>query len=169
MIPAPILKLIIRYDPETGTTHWRHRASWVASEGYQTERARKAFNTLFAGKPCLSCVDKDGYLFGYILGKSYRAHRVAYAIENNRWPSDTVDHVNRVRADNRADNLMAATRYEQQQNRSVQKNSKTGIPGVHWSKSHGGWMARKTVSGERVFLGTFSQIVDAEAAIRNYV
>lgn len=164
-----ILKELISYNPETGELFWLHRAPWVSENGLMAERARKAFNTKIAGGMCLTSVDKDGYLCGQIMGKFYRAHRVAYAIHNGHWPKETVDHENRVRTDNRAANLRAATRSEQQQNRSVQKNSETGIPGVHWSKSHGRWMARKTVNGKRVYLGTFYRTEDAARAIRNYV
>ena len=48
---------------------------------------------------------KDGYRNIKINGKMYRAHRLIWCIENGEMPPADVDHINRVRDDNRITNL----------------------------------------------------------------
>jgi hypothetical protein len=162
------LKKLIRYDPETGMTFWLERGQWVVSDGLQTDDARKRFNAKYAGEPCLTTFDKDGYLSGCVLGKFYRAHRVAFALHHGRWPDHTVDHLNKDRTDNRAKNLRDATRVEQQANRNTQRNNKSGVPGVHFCKIKGAWVARKTVNSKRVLVGVFKTKIQAIAAKREF-
>ena len=61
-----------------------------------------------------SDIDKDGYLRVSWKRKKYQAHRVAWAIHTGKDPGEmTIDHINRVKADNRIDNLRLATKREQ--------------------------------------------------------
>lgn len=61
----------------------------------------------------------NGYLIIGIRGKFYRVHRlVAEAFIPNPENKPTVDHINRIRDDNRACNLRWATYKEQQENSS---------------------------------------------------
>lgn len=53
--------------------------------------------------------DKDGYLIMKIKGKQYKAHRLIFAYFNGYFPIE-IDHINRVRTDNRIENLRSATR-----------------------------------------------------------
>lgn len=53
--------------------------------------------------------DKDGYLIMKIKGKQYKAHRLIFAYFNGYFPKE-IDHINRVRDDNRIENLREATR-----------------------------------------------------------
>jgi len=162
------LRKLIRYDPETGMTFWRERGAWVVDEGLQTDLARRKFNAKYAGKPCMAAFDKDGYLRGWILGQMHRAHRVVYAMHHGVWPSDTVDHANRNRTDNRIENLVDATRAQQQVNRNVQKNNSSGAPGVHFDNKKNKWIARETVQGRRAYLGFYESKEEAIEAKRNY-
>lgn len=56
--------------------------------------------------------DKDGYLIIKIKGKQYKAHRLVFAYFNNRFPKDEIDHLNRIRDDNRIENLRECNRTE---------------------------------------------------------
>jgi hypothetical protein len=163
------LQKLIDYCPETGVTRWKERGDWVVSDGLQSEGARVKFNKKYAGSPCLTTIDKDGYLSGHVLGGFFRAHRVAYAIHYGRWPINTIDHKNRDRADNRIENIVDATRSEQQANRNKQTNNTSGFPGIHYERATGKWVARVTVDGRRVFVGKFGSRMDALAAKRNFV
>lgn len=162
------LAALIEYEPKTGLMRWKERGEWVVIAGLQTELARQKFNAKYAGQPCLTTLDKDGYLAGHVLDRFYRAHRLAYAIHHGRWPKHTVDHKNRDRTDNRIENLIDATRAQQQSNRGKQKNNTSGWAGVHREGKTGKWVARATVSGKRVFLGKFDTKIEAVAAKRNF-
>ncbi len=70
------------------------------------------------------CLNKrDGYYVVRILGKLFQAHRiVAEAFLVNPENKPTVDHINRVRTDNRVCNLRWATRHEQNENSGIVLN-----------------------------------------------
>lgn len=65
----------------------------------------------------------DGYFVVGIRGKDYRVHRlVAEAFLQNPENKPTVDHINRVRNDNRVQNLRWATYTEQHENSGIVLN-----------------------------------------------
>lgn len=168
MDPETVKKLI-DYNPESGVFLWKRRGVWVVERGWQSDLARRKFNAKYVGAPCLTSLDKDGYLRGHIMGEHpkggiFRAHRVAYAVMVGEWPTETVDHVNRIRADNRWENLREASRAEQQRNRGVQANNTSGFSGVHYNKRNARWVARIRRGGKDIFLGSFPNKRSAIAA-----
>ncbi|MDA6380520.1 HNH endonuclease signature motif containing protein [Escherichia coli] len=69
-----------------------------------------------------------------INGKAYPAHRLAWLIVYGTMPDGFIDHINRVRTDNRISNLRLVTHSENMQNRKIQKNNKSGYRGVSWDE-----------------------------------
>lgn len=64
--------------------------------------------------------DANGYCVISIGGKSYKAHRlICEAFHDNPENKPTVDHIDRNRSNNRADNLRWATAKEQRENSSA--------------------------------------------------
>lgn len=86
--------------------------------------------------------DKDGYIVIYFNGKIFKAHRLAWYFYFDEMPSDTIDHINRVRDDNRIENLRVATQLEQMQNKGISKNNTSGFPGVSWCAKYSKWLAQ---------------------------
>jgi hypothetical protein len=78
------------------------------------------------------------------------------------WP--LVDHINGDGLDNRRVNLREATRAENNRNRGLNRNNRSGYKGVAPTKS-GRWSARIKAHGTDRSLGTFAT---AEAAARAY-
>ena len=76
-----------------------------------------------------------------------------------------VDHVDRDGLNCRRDNLRAATHAQNLHNRGRQKNSRSGLKGVHWARRERKWVAQIAVNGRRVFLGYHAT---AEEAARAY-
>ena len=109
------------------------------------------------------CLSVKGYRVINVDGKQYFAHRLAWLYVHGRWPVDQLDHINGVTDENRIKNLREATQSENLQNRSVQRNNKSGHPGVCWNSMRGKWQAHITIEGRHYFLGRFGRLEDAIA------
>ena len=73
-----------------------------------------------------------------------------------------VDHSNRVRTDNRADNLRFVTRA--QNNHNSRPRTSVGYKGVYYKAKTARWTARIQLDGKTNHLGTFSTSADAARA-----
>lgn len=166
--PTPYeLRSILEYDPDTGLFLWRPRpASLFSDAKQQPYLGAIGWNARFAGKPAFTSTNSDGYKIGRIFFRWHRAHRVAWAMFYGRWPEGEIDHINRDPSDNRICNLRLADRALNNQNRRLQVNNRSGVPGVHWSKRHQKWRAVIKVSGRKHYLGVFADFGDAVAARR---
>ena len=60
-----------------------------------------------------------------------------------------VDHINRIRDDNRVDNLRWATHSENQQNTTISKNNKSGHKYISYSKRDNKWKFDKRINKKR--------------------
>lgn len=141
------LQSILEYNPDTGVFTWRVR------------RGRNCPAGKVAGR-----IATGGYRQIGINGRLYLAHRIAWLITHGRWPADQIDHINRVRDDNRLINLREATRTENQRNQSLYKNNTSGLCGVGWYKPTGKWMAHISIDGKLKNLGYFDNLFDAGCA-----
>ncbi|MDA6684686.1 HNH endonuclease signature motif containing protein [Escherichia coli] len=127
LTPEMVLS-VVDYNPSSGDFHWRWRQG--------RERTTLTWNSRFAFKKC-SSINSDGYLMIMINGKAYPAHRLAWLIVYGTMPDGFIDHINRVRTDNRISNLRLVTHSENMQNRKIQKNNKSGYRGVSWDAKEG--------------------------------
>lgn len=75
--------------------------------------------------------DKDGYLIIKVKGRQFKAHRIVWLLTYGDFPKSELDHINRVRTDNRIENLRESNRKEQIRNTSRTPNPKTGVIGVY--------------------------------------
>lgn len=153
LAPVSYLRQILTFDASTGNL------TWNAREGNSPTIAK--WNSRFSGKR-VSTV-QHGYLILRIKKKMYKAHRVAWALHFGEWPVDTIDHINGIKCDNRIVNLREASMCEQSKNRKVQKNSKSGVPGV-FAQKNGKWIARIKSNKVWYHLGTFQDFSGAVEA-----
>jgi hypothetical protein len=83
--------------------------------------------------------------------KLYSAARLAWLYVHGEWPKNQIDHINRVRDDDRLVNLRDVTRTENQNNRS----NNNGLPeGVQWHTEKAKYVAR-IPQGVPVFGGNY--------------
>ena len=138
--PLAVLQEFLSYDPETGLFVWVNKKP----------KSRRIPGTV-AGS-----IWKDGYrriMFQY---KAYAAHRFAWLYLTGEDPgSSLIDHIDRNRSNNRADNLRLAT-YSQNQWNQVSK-------GWIYTKE-GRCQARITHSHEFQYLGVFDTPEEAHQA-----
>lgn len=106
--------------------------------------------------------DKDGYLIIKIKGKQYKAHRLVYAIRHGKLPVGELDHINRVRVDNRIENLRLSDRTSNVRNSYVKPNKDTGVRGVHFDSSTKGLKSNYTtrLGGKTYRFKTLQEAID---------
>lgn len=138
------LKELLNYDPETGEFTWRGSGSGrkKSSAGHKAAK---------------------GYLAIGLLGKTYKAHRVAWMYAYGCWPNGQIDHKDLDRTNNKLQNLREVDPSMNKQNVGVARvDNKCGVLGV--SDRGDRFVARLTVRGECVHLGSFSNAYEAHAA-----
>jgi hypothetical protein len=147
---AEYLRATFRYDRRTGQLYWRWRAD-----------VNRVCNARFAGRPAGT---RLGAQVGVTL-KGYgvvRAHRIIWKMIHDQEPEE-IDHRDRDPSNNRLANLRPATRVQNVRNRRMPPGA-SGYPGV--SLRHGRWLARITVDGREVRLGSFDDPAKANRAYR---
>lgn len=149
-LTAEALKNALHYDPETGHFTWRER------HGRRGIPGRRA-----------GTVDFSGYVVVTINGKRHKGHRLAWLYVKGEWPAEAMDHINGRRDDNRLSNLRPAAPGQNQQNRALQRNNRSGITGVSWDSAAGKWRAGIRMAGRSRNLGNYETKEQAAKAYRS--
>jgi len=140
-----MLRNTLEYDPSTGLFKWKHT------------RSNRCFKGWFQGHKTW-----EGYRVVNIRGRIYRLHRVAWLLYYGNWPVNEIDHEDGDTSNNKITNLRDATSQEQNMNKKLNINNKTGVPGVR--RLHTGkYDARINVNYVRKYLGTFDTLAEAKA------
>jgi len=105
-----------------------------------------------------------GYIVTNLNGRIERLHRFLLMCS----PHDGVeiDHKNRIKYDNRKDNLRICNHSENMKNRDKQINNSSGIKGIWFDKDRNKWCADIQVNYKMVHLGRFNNL-DEAIKIRN--
>jgi len=141
------LKELLHYNPETGVF---------------TRACNKAYTKKgdVAGYS-----DRKGYVIIGLDRKQFKAHRLAWLYVYGYLPNSEIDHINRVKNDNRIVNLRIACGYENTQNvASPRVNNTTGFLGVHWHKEKQKFVASIAAYGKRMHLGQYDTAEEASVA-----
>jgi len=141
---------LLNYDPNSGKIVWNVGRS----------------NSIKAGDAA-GHIDYKGYRMICIKGYRYQASRVAFLLMTGDWPKNHMDHIDHCRANNKWPNLREVTHQVNHKNRSMSKNNTSGVIGVVWHKPSTKWVAQIKVSGKVIYLGGFSDKIDAVYARRN--
>lgn len=149
-ITPDVLRSLLKYNPKTGKLSWK-------------KRGVKGFDAQFAGKQTF-LTTSNGYKIGSVMGHTFMASRVAWAIATGEMPKGEIDHINGDRADNRLRNLRDVTCTENRHNKAANKNNKSGVGGVAWITQSLKWRAYITVDKKNIILGHFSKKGDAVKA-----
>ena len=145
MLTQEILKQYVVYHPDTG---------WFTSTGvrYSNKQAGERVGTLHKTK---------GYRYLTIKGKTYREQRVAFLYMTGEWPNHQVDHINRIKDDNRWGNLRDVPAAKNAQNRKVFSTNKSGHTGVVWNKEYLKWQVLCRSNGRQHYGGLFDNLDEA--------
>ena len=103
----------------------------------------------------------DGYIRGRFLNKRYFEHRLIWFYHYGKWPKEFLDHINRVRDDNRIENLREVNRSQNGHNTVSKPGSSSKYPGVGWHKNRNKWISRIRINGKLHHLGYYDKESDA--------
>lgn len=146
MLTQERLKSRLRFDENTGKFFWRDTRGRV-NIGDEA-----------------GCINRDnGYVYIKFDGRNYQAHQLAWLYVHGELLRG-LDHCNRVRHDNRIENLRRATQSQNCANMTIPKSNKSGVKGVCWCKVKRKWRVQIRVNYCRTHLGYFESIEAAGAA-----
>lgn len=146
---ASLARSLFDYEPDTGLLRWKVSPSTKTKIGAVAGTKTPA-----------------GYVRVMYQQQSYMAHCVALTIVHGRWPDAEVDHRDRVRGNNRFDNLRVAGHLNNARNQSTPRNNTSGVKGVHFRKQRGKWQAVVKTLGHAYYFGLHDTKEAAAAARR---
>ena len=137
---------LLQYDESNGTFYWRRNSG-------------KGKAGSVAGTS-----NQKGYTVIRCQGRNYYAHRLAWFFVHGVWPSGEIDHLDRVKSNNRLANLRVATSSQNKHNTTRRADNTSGFKGVSWRPSQLKWNARICIEGRNRSLGMFATPEQASAA-----
>lgn len=144
------LKNELRLDLETGDFYW-----------LPSDLKKRGFNSRYAGTKAGYVAKSDGYVRIMLRGSRYLAHRLVWFYVHGYWPNE-IDHVNRIKHDNRLENLREVTTSENHRNMPKSPRNTSGITGVYYCQRDDLWVAECKKNGMR-FRKSFKRKEDAIA------
>ena len=126
-------------------------------------------NTLNKNHPAGEVLGSNsrGYLLFSIKGRLVAAHRMAWLYEFGETPAGDIDHKNRVRSDNRIENLrVCRDETDNKTNLSMNKLNTSGFTGVRKAKKNltKPWIAEIRSNKKGYYLGHFATPEEASQA-----
>jgi hypothetical protein len=109
----------------------------------------------------IKTINTDGYIRFSISGDNKRyylfGHRFAWYIHYGKLPSQTIDHKDGIRDNNKISNLRDVTQKQNTWNNTKAK-------GYFWNKQFEKWTAQITVNDKRIYIGGYKTIEEARSA-----
>ena len=149
MLTQKYLKIILDYDPYTGIFVWMDKTS--------------KFSNIIIGEEAGSRT-VYGYIEIKINGNRYKAHRLSWFFMTGNWPEKGIDHINRIKHDNRWENLRLASDSQNKANSGISRNNTSGYKGVRWDKKLKRWRSTLQVNRKKIHLGYFYDKIEAALA-----
>jgi len=138
------LKELLHYDPKTG----------IFIRLLNTGGSQKKGDIAGGIRP-------DGYRSIRADRKKYYSARLAFLYMEGYFPENDIDHINRIKDDDRWVNLRHVSRSCNMINKGLVSNNTSGVTGVSWNKRERKWVSRIMANGERILLGKFDLFVVA--------
>jgi len=151
--PLPKLKQLLNYDPQTGLF------TWLENRGRNGNGAK-------AGDAA-GYIDKTtGYVKIHVDGYYGLGHRLAWYFMTGENP-DVIDHINRIRHDNRFINLRTCRMQENLWNLSTSPRSKSGVRNVSWCAAKSKWQICLKKDGKSIHFGYVEDLELADVVAKS--
>jgi hypothetical protein len=134
-------KRVFRYNPETGELFSIQDDGSYKLRNYKNPRGDVVVNVRY---------------------KKYYAHRIIFMLEGIDPEGSHVDHIDGNPSNNRRDNLRLVSNQENQKNKQLPKNNKSGVMGVY--KVGDKWLASIRIDGRTIHIGSYNTKEDASDA-----
>ena len=99
----------------------------------------------------------SGYIHVKINTKAHKAHRLVFLYHYGYLP-ECVDHIDGDKANNRIENLRAATKEENCQNQKVRSTNKSGCKGVKWNSKLNKWQVEVNKNYKSHYFGLYEDL-----------
>lgn len=109
-----------------------------------------------------------GYRYIRLAGKKYRSSRLVWLYLYGVWPTKYLDHINRVRDDDRISNLREATASQNTMNTRLRSDNTSGYRGVVYEKRYNKWQAYACLNKVRISLGMWDTAEQASIAYEKF-
>lgn len=140
------LQELMHYDPDTGDFKWKVQKARCIKIGEVIHR-----------------IDYKGYVVVKIDGKTYKLHRLVFLYMEGYLPENQVDHINRIRNDNRWCNLREVSKQCNLRNSKQRIDNTSGVKGVCWFKRDNKWQVNIRILDKKHYLGLFNDFAEAVA------
>jgi len=104
---------------------------------------------------------KWGYFYYSMLGEHVFMHNFVLNNEDNKDKKIIIDHINRVRHDNRKNNLRTSTVQQNSWNKTIPSNNTSGVIGVSFDNKSKVWEAYLEKNGKRIVREKFTNLKEA--------
>jgi len=113
---------------------------------------------------------RNGYRYICIDRVDYFEHNLIWFMCYGQWPSGNleIDHINRVRDDNRLCNLRLATRSQNNANMKLRKDNRTGCRGVYFNSKSRKFIVQVTKEGVTKTVGRFDSLEEAAKIAKEF-
>jgi hypothetical protein len=134
------------YDSETGFVTWK-----------EPEKYRVKHQQGQAG--WVQTIGKRKYRTMVIKYRSIMAHRIAWFLYHNEWPTKEIDHIDGDGLNNKINNLRHVSKRENALNKDVHRSGR--LFGCCFNKESKKWQAAIRIDGKKIMLGTFNTEIEA--------
>ena len=122
----------------------------------QLIRIKKVSNISKLNQP-IGNIASNGYIQVRLGNKLHRLHRLIWIYHGYKLPK-YLDHINGNKTDNRIENLRPATKTQNEYNKLIRKDNKSGFRGVYWNKQTDKWRVRLKIDGKHKDFGQFEEL-----------
>lgn len=143
MLDKKQLKNLLKYDKYTGKFTYKISSGSVKKGNFAGYINPKGYEVI--------CINK----------KLYLSHRLAFLYVTGKFPNKLVDHIDHNKLNNKWKNIRGCNLEDNQLNRSLNKNNKSGFNGIEWNKRDSKWSVRINIKGKRKYLGSYKNIKEA--------